>query len=97
MRAGYGLFYNSYTGNRAASMLNVPHWSSESQSFRLTTLQNWQTAWSNDPSKFGTFQVYSPLYNIRPARTEEWNISLQTALPFKTALTLSYVGHHRRQ
>ena len=92
LRAGYGLFYNSYTGNRAASMLNVPHWSSESQSFGTGTLQNWQTAWSNDPSKFGTFQVYSPLYNIRPARTKEWNVSLQTGLPFKTALTLSYVG-----
>jgi hypothetical protein len=92
VRAGYGIYYNSYTGNRGGSTINVPHWSLESKTISPTTLQNWQTLWPSNPSSFASFQIYAPLGNIRPARTHEWNISVQTALPLKTALTLSYVG-----
>lgn len=92
IRGAYGIFYNSYTGNRGGSTLNVPHWSQESRTIGLDTLQQWETFWPAEPSAFGTFQVYAPMYNIRPARTHEWNFSLQTALPFQSALTLSYVG-----
>lgn len=92
VRGGYGIYYNSYTGNRGGSTINVPHWSLESKAISPNTLQNWQTLWPADPTSFSAFQIYAPLYNIRPARTHEWNVSLQTALPFRTALTLSYVG-----
>jgi hypothetical protein len=92
VRGGYGIFYNSFSGNRGASMLNVPHWSLESRTLSTTTLQPWETFWPNDPTQFGPFQVYAPIYNVKPARTHEWNISVQSALPFKSALTLSYVG-----
>ena len=92
IRGGYGIFYNSFSGNRGASMLNVPHWSSESRTLSTTTLQPWETFWPNDPTQFGPFQVYAPMYNVKPARTHEWNISVQSALPFKSALTVSYVG-----
>jgi hypothetical protein len=92
VRAGYGIFYNSFSGNRGASMLNVPHWAAESKTLSTTTLQRWETFWPNDPTQFGPFQVYAPIYNVKPARTHEWNISIQSALPFKSALTVSYVG-----
>ncbi|HEY3457390.1 MAG TPA: carboxypeptidase regulatory-like domain-containing protein [Bryobacteraceae bacterium] len=92
IRGGYGIFYNSFSGNRGASMLNVPHWALESRTLSTTTLQPWETFWPNDPTQFGPFQVYAPLYNVKPARTHEWNISVQSALPFKSALTVSYVG-----
>ena len=92
VRAGYGIYYNSYTGNRGGSTINLPHWSLESKTIGPSTLQNWQTLWPADPSNFTAFQIYAPLDNIRPARTHEWNVSVQSALPFKTALTLSYVG-----
>ncbi len=93
VRGGYGIYYNSFTGNRGGSATgNVPFWTIESQTIGLTTLQNWQTMWPANPSAFTAFQVYAPAYNIRPARTHEWNVSLQTALPFKSALTVSYVG-----
>jgi hypothetical protein len=92
VRGGYGIFYNSFTGNRGASMLNVPHWAAESKTLSTSTLQPWETFWPNDPTQFGPFQVYAPMYNVRPARTHEWNISVQSALPFKSALTVSYVG-----
>lgn len=92
LRAGYGTFYNSFTGNRGASTLNVPHWSLEGLTIGLNTLQRWETVWPADPAAFSAFNVYAPVYNIRPARTHEWNFSLQTALPFRTALTLTYAG-----
>lgn len=93
VRAGYGIYYNSFTGNRAGSATgNVPVWTLENQTFGLKTLQDWKTAWPSDPMHFTAFQVYAPAHNIRPARTSEWNVSVETGLPFKSALTVSYVG-----
>jgi hypothetical protein len=92
IRSGYGIYYNSYTGNRGASTVNVPHWSLESQTFGLSTFQNWQTAWPSTPTTFGPGTIYAPAVNLRPARTHEWNVSLQTSLPWRTALTVAYVG-----
>jgi len=34
----------------------------------------------------------APAWNIDEARTQEWNVSLQFGLPFKSALEVSYVG-----
>lgn len=92
VRAGYGTYYNSFTGNRGGSTINMPHWSSEALTVATTALQRWETVWPADPTSFGAFTVNAPLYNIRPARTHEWNATIQTALPFRSALTLSYVG-----
>lgn len=93
LRGGYGTYYNTYTGNRGGSTINVPHWTGEGLAFALVgTLQRWETAWPADPSSFGAFNVYAPLYNIRPARTHEWNFSVQAALPFRAALTVTYAG-----
>ncbi len=94
LRGGYGLFYNSYTGNRSASSAaNLPFWGVESLSFGLSQLQPWQTVWSSDPNAFGIFgmgEAVDP--RLKAARTHNWNVTLQTALPWKSALTLSYVG-----
>src|SRR5438045_9732439 len=30
--------------------------------------------------------------DIKPTRTAQWNVSVQTAMPLKTVLTVSYVG-----
>ncbi len=92
IRSGYGVFYNSFTGNRGASTLNVPHWSLEGLTISPNTLQRWETVWPADPSAFSAFNVYAPLYNIKPARTHEWNVSIQAGLPFRTALTVTYAG-----
>lgn len=92
VRGGYGIFYNSYTGNRGASTVNIPHWSLESLSFSPTALQRWETLWPATPTTFGPGTIYAPAHNLRPARTHEWNLSVQTALPSRTALTVAYVG-----
>ncbi len=94
VRGAYGLFYNSFTGNRSASAAaNLPFWGVESISYGLSQLQPWQSVWSSDPNAFGIFSIgESQDPRIRPARTQEWNTTIQTALPFQTALTVSYVG-----
>ncbi len=38
----------------------------------------------------------SPAWDIEPARTHEWNVSVQKGLPFNSALTVSYVGTRLR-
>ena len=92
VRTGYGIFYNSYTGNRAGSTINPPHWGLESLTLSQNELRRWETLWPAQPQTFGPAEIYSPVVDLRPARTHEWNVSLQTGLPFRTALTVSYVG-----
>lgn len=94
VRGGYGLFYNTITGNRSASAsVNPPFWGVESVSFSPSQLQPIETIWSANPNAFGIFSIWeSQDPRMQPARTHEWNVTLQTALPFQSALTLSYVG-----
>lgn len=93
-RAAYGLFYNSFTGNRSASSAaNLPFWGVESLGYGLSQLQRWETVWSSDPNAFGIFGIGEAVDpRLRAARTQDWNVTVQSALPWKTALTVSYVG-----
>jgi hypothetical protein len=92
LRAGFGTYYNIFTGNRGASEINMPTWTVYGQNFSAATLQPWENVWAAGPNTASNFAVYSPLVNIKPAKTEEWNVSVQAPLPFKTSLTVSYVG-----
>jgi hypothetical protein len=94
LRAGYGIFYNTITGNRTASAsVNPPFWGVESVGFGTNQLQPMETVWSADPNAFGIFSIWeSQDPRIKPALTQEWNVTVQAALPFQTALTVSYVG-----
>lgn len=94
VRGGYGTFYNSFTGNRAASsIVGPPYWAWEANTFSALTLQRWETAWPADPRTFIQPSIgEAPAWDLRQARTHQFNVSLQTALPWKSALTISYVG-----
>ena len=94
VRGGYGIYYNSFTGNRSASsIVGLPYWTWEALSFSALSLQRWETAWPADPQSFIQPSVgESPAWDIDPARTHEWNVSVQKGLPFNSALTVSYVG-----
>jgi hypothetical protein len=73
--------------------VNPPFWGVESISYSQNQLQPIETIWSANPNAFGIFSIWeSQDPRIKPARTQEWNVSLQTALPFQSALTVSYVG-----
>lgn len=94
LRGGYGVYYNSFTGNRGASVINIPLWTEYGLSFGKNTLQDWKTVWAAGPHGASNFSVYSPLVNTEPSKTREWNATLQLGLPGSSALTLSYVGTH---
>jgi hypothetical protein len=98
VRGGYGIYYNSFTGNRSASsIVGLPYWTWESLSFSPLEPQGWETAWPADPQSFIQPSVgESPAWDIEPATTHEWNISVQKGLPFNSALTVSYVGTRLR-
>lgn len=94
VRAGYGTFFNGFTGNRSASsIVGPPYWTWESLSFSSLSANRWENVWPADPQNFIQPSIgEAPVWNIDEARTQEWNISIQKTLPFKSALTLSYVG-----
>ena len=93
VRAGYGIFTSSYRGNITASqIISPPYWTFESQSWSAAQLQRWETAWPVNPNSFVAPSVGAAAYNIKPMKDHEWNISIQKTLPFKTAVTASYVG-----
>jgi hypothetical protein len=94
IRAGYGTYYNGFTGNRSASsIVGLPYWTWEALSFSPITQQRWETAWPADPQAFIQPSVgEAPAWNIDEAQTREWNITAQIVLPFKSALEVSYAG-----
>jgi hypothetical protein len=57
-------------------------------------LQKWETAFPGVPNDFGPSSVAAPAWNVRSQKLHEWNVSVQQALPFHSALTASYVGNH---
>lgn len=92
LRAGYGTYYNNFTGNRGASLINMPTWTVYNQNFSAASLNKWENVWAAGPNTASNFAVYSPLVDIKPAETREFNVSAQVPVFAKTALTISYVA-----
>jgi hypothetical protein len=94
IRGGFGVYYNTFIGNHAASsIVGPPYWDAEAQTFVKSSQQRWETAWPVNPQSFVQPSVSeAPLPNIQPTQTREFNFSVQTALPFQSALTVGYVG-----
>jgi len=92
LRAGYGTYYNIFTGNRGASEINMPTWTVYSQNFSASSLNKWENVWAAGPNAASNFAVYSPLVDIKPAETREFNVSVQVPILSKTSLTISYIG-----
>ena len=94
VRAGYGLFVSSLRGNATGSMIvGPPYWSIEQRILSPSALQRWETVWPVDPSAWQT-PGYSEAvdWKLDPTKAHEFNISVQKGLPFKSAITLSFVG-----
>src|SRR5579871_128214 len=93
VRAGYGIFTSSFRGNiTASSIVGPPYWTYENQAWSPSQLQRWETAWPVNPTSFVAPGVSAAAYNVKPMIDHEWNISVQKTLPFKTAVTVAYVG-----
>ncbi len=94
VRGGYGIFSNSFPANRSASaIIGPPYWAWETSVFATSSNQRWETAWPADPRSFITPQVIAPAWDINPQKSHQWNFAIQKALPFESAITLSYVGN----
>lgn len=94
IRGGYGIYPSSFIGNITASaIVGPPFWNYENPSYTAASLQRWETAFSDDPTVFLSPGVSAAYYDIDSQKAHEWNISVQKALPFSSALTLSYVGN----
>ncbi len=96
VRGNYGVFASSFAGNRtASSIVGPPYWTWENISFSPSTPQPWETIFPSDPSFFVAPGTTAPAYNITSQKTHQWNVSVQKELPFRSALTVTYLGTHR--
>jgi len=94
VRAGYGIFTSSFSGNRtASSVIGPPYWTFETQGWSASQLQRWETAWPDSPQAFVTPSVVAPAIDIKSNKSHQWNISVQKLLPGDSAITVSYVGN----
>jgi hypothetical protein len=96
VRGAYGIFaYRGETGNaQASAIVGPPYWNYESATFSSESMQKWETAYPSNPTTFVAPGVTAPAADMGNVRTHEWNIAVQKELPFKSALTVGYMGSH---
>jgi hypothetical protein len=89
------MFTSSYQGNyTGSSIIGPPYWLSETITFAKASNQQWETAFPAEPRAFVAPSIVNAAYNVRPNKVEQWNFSLQKAIPIlRSALTVSYVGN----
>ena len=94
IRGAYGIFPTSFIGNITASaIVGPPFWNYENPSYSALSLQRWETAFADDPTVFLSPGVSASAYDITSQKAHEWNFSIQKGLPFRSAVTVSYVGN----
>ena len=95
VRGAWGMFTSSYQGNyTGSSIIGPPYWLSETITFAKAANQQWETAFPAEPRSFVAPGITNAAYNVKPNKVEQWNLSVQKAIPFfRSALTVSYVGN----
>jgi hypothetical protein len=95
VRGAWGMFTSSYQGNyTGSSIIGPPYWLSETVTFAKSSLQPWETAYPAEPHNFIAPSVVNAAYDVKPNIVEQWNFSVQKAIPLlSSALTVSYVGN----
>lgn len=92
VRAGYGIFTSSFSGNRtASSIVAPPYWTFEATGWSAAQLQRWETAWPNNPEAFVTPSVVAPAVEMKSNKSHQVNVSVQKSMPGDSAVTVSYV------
>ena len=94
VRAGYGIFASSYYGNATgSSIIGPPYWANQNISFAKASNQRWETAFPADPANFVAPSIAAPVYDIKPMKIHQFNVSVQETIPWlQMAATVSYVG-----
>lgn len=98
VRGGFGIFTSQYDGNVfGSSIIGPPYWADERVTFTRASLQRWETAFPSDPSAFVAPSVSAAVWDVKPMKSYQWNVSVQKGLPFlDSAVTVSYVGNRGR-
>jgi outer membrane receptor protein involved in Fe transport len=99
VRGGFGIFTSQYDGNVfGSSIIGPPYWADERITFARASLQRWETAFPSDPAAFVAPSVSAAIYNVKPMKSYQFNVSVQKGLPFlDSAVTVSYVGNRGRE
>jgi Carboxypeptidase regulatory-like domain len=94
IRAGYGIFASSYFGNATgSSIIGPPYWANQNITFAKASNQRWETAFPADPSNFVAPSIAAAVFDIKPMKTHQFNVSVQQSIPWmQAAATISYVG-----
>lgn len=93
LRAAYGVYVNNFTGNRAASDIGAIPFFSLQETQEGTTPVDYRTMFPVNPSDFLQPSVnYTTSLKIDEAKTQEWNLSFETAMPLGSTFTLGYIG-----
>jgi hypothetical protein len=95
VRGAWGIFTSSYQGNyTGSSIIGPPYWLSENITFAKASLQPWETAYPAEPNNFVAPSVVNAAFDVKPNVVEQWNFSVQKAIPIlRSALTVSYIGN----
>jgi hypothetical protein len=95
VRGAWGIFTSSFQGNyTGSSIIGPPYWLSESITFAKASLQPWETAYPVEPHNFVAPSVVNAAFDVKPNVVEQWNFSVQKAIPWlRSALTVSYIGN----
>jgi outer membrane receptor protein involved in Fe transport len=95
VRAGYGIFPSSYRTNvTGSSIVGIPYWTTEAQTWGRSQLQRWESAWPENPQAFVAPSVSAALPDLPNMRSHQWNVSVQKSVDaLSSAVTLSYVGN----
>jgi hypothetical protein len=102
IRGGYGIFYNfvpPYIGAREVSQLNFPF--TLTQSYTATSSTTPSITLANPFPGTGSVTANPSIYavnrDLKNARVQQWNLTVEQALPGNFGIRLSYLGNRATQ
>jgi len=102
LRGGYGIFYNYvpvYIGINQLANTNYPFTLSQSYSATASTTPSLTLAnpFSTTASIAANPTIYSVDRNLRDARVQQWNLTLEAQLPSAVGMRISWIGNKTTQ